>query len=459
MAVVKKVGNLLYMIRNHELSPGEGPPLDKCGPNDSTDCVFNPAATGGTTTLVFDLEEEKFVHHYASLGGTIRNCAGGLTPWGSWLSLEETFSERDGVSHGWVFDVPYDGPANGNPVKAAGRFNGEAAAVDPLTGVVYQTEDRGMSVIWKYVAPNTGDADWVPGTCERDDGSTYDCLADGGDVYYMVVTNDFAPDFVPTSNWEKANMPNATGKDMRGGFENGAKFNVGWKLMPDPEGLEGYPTQTGGGIDGAWFQRGEGAWWDDGKLFFIATSGGAARAGQIWAYDPVVEVLEMFYESPSYETVWAPDNIATRPFSGAHILCEDGGTSPKRLIGLTDDLDTFNFAENRVRLSLDDVATIDKVFPGVADNFYDTIISDSQKEEVCKAVWATPACSSGDADEIEICQEQCDAIVNSFKRSFESREWAGATFSDGWLFVNVQSPGITFAITGPWESGGFIAEE
>jgi hypothetical protein len=94
-------------------------------------------------------------------------------------------------------------------------------------------------------------------------------------------------------------------------------------------------------------------------------------------------------------------------------LCEDGGSNPKRLIGLKDG-ETFVFAENRIVLNLAEMNILEQVFPGTAENFWDTDLG-----------------------------------------SFTSREWAGATFYEDWLFVNIQSPGVTFAITGPWEAGVF----
>ena len=105
------------------------------------------------------------------------------------------------------------------------------------------------------------------------------------------------------------------------------------------------------------------------------------------------------------------DNIAISP-SGTRLLCEDGGSNPKRLIGLTADGETFTFAENNIVLTQYEMEILEGVFPGTKENFYDVALG-----------------------------------------SFTSREWAGATFWEDWLFVNIQSPGVTFAITGPWEEG------
>ena len=117
------------------------------------------------------------------------------------------------------------------------------------------------------------------------------------------------------------------------------------------------------------------------------------------------------FESPDAETLDGPDNIAVSRRGGI-LLCEDGGSDPKRLIGLTPGGAAFDFAENLIDLAPGDIDTIDAVYPGTKANFWDEPTG-----------------------------------------SYTSREWAGATFAYEWLFVNIQSPGVTFAITGPWNRG------
>lgn len=136
----------IALVRNHELRFHQagggvaGPAYDTFGKS----LVPLP---GGTTTLVLDSESLSLKRQYRTLAGTIRNCAGGTTPWGSWLSCEESVSRADGTinkDHGFVFEVPANasGLIDPVPLKAMGRFNHEAACVDPATGAVYLTEDR-----------------------------------------------------------------------------------------------------------------------------------------------------------------------------------------------------------------------------------------------------------------------------------------------------------------------------
>lgn len=376
MAVVGQRGPLLALVRNHELSAGAAP---GCITEHAT---YDPNEAGGTSNLYFNLRTGRFVSSYTSLAGTSRNCAGGPTPWGSWITCEETFhawdDRSDGYNHGYIFDVPGFGFGSAKPVRAAGRFSHEAVAVDPATGIVYETEDTGQSGFYKYVPPR-GKRCWGAHG-----------LIDGGELYALVADG-------------------VSRMDLRGGFEDGTKLKASWQKVGDPEGKSGSAFDSA--EDAAIISRGEGCWYHAGKIYFVSTSGGEAGLGQVWVYDPRREELTMLFESRSSDDVDGPDNIAISPRGGI-LLCEDGDHEPQRLIGLSRKGETFEFARNNIVLGPGDLDKVDAVYPGVRDNF----------------------ASNPEGD-------------------YSGVEWAGATFYGDWLFVNVQTPGVTFAITGPWHRG------
>lgn len=119
--------------------------------------AYDPLAGGGTTSLEIAPVTREVVRGFVSVSGTLRNCAGGPTPWQSWITCEEHFGDqRQGYQqrHGYVFDVPISAECDVPAValRALGRFVHEAVAVDPATGIVYQTEDQGQAGFYRYVA-------------------------------------------------------------------------------------------------------------------------------------------------------------------------------------------------------------------------------------------------------------------------------------------------------------------
>ena len=118
-------------------------------------------ALGGTTTLIYNIRTKELERQFLSLAGTMRNCAGGPTPWNTWISCEECVQKAEDTfetDHGYNFEVPAlaSGPVTPIPLKAMGRFYHEAVAVDARTGIVYQTEDRGDGLVYRFLPHRAG---------------------------------------------------------------------------------------------------------------------------------------------------------------------------------------------------------------------------------------------------------------------------------------------------------------
>jgi uncharacterized protein len=313
---------------------------------------------GGTTTLVFNTKAQTLEKHWLSLAGTERNCAGGITPRNTWLTCEETATvkgERFEQDHGFVFEVPVTTTptlADPKPIGAMGRFMHEACCTDPRTGIVYMTEDRHDGIIYRYVPIDPDD------------------LHAGGALEALRI--DHTPS-MDTRNWDEQK------------FKPGEPTGIRWIPLDGIDSPKDDLRYRGFNSGAARFARGEGMWWGNGGVYFVASTGGKDYDGQLWRIIPdpdgVYDKLELFIEPNDPSVLEHPDNITFAPW-GDIVACEDEN-KPPHLVGVTMGGELYRIARN--------------------------------------------------------------ATSNS--------EFAGAVFSpDGsTLFVNIQNPGFTLAITGPWK--------
>ena len=282
----------VILVRNHELTAGES----SLGGSAYDRWNGEGALAGGTTTLVYDPRSGRVEAQYRSLAGTIRNCAGGTTPWRTWLSCEEDVSNAGGPlgqSHGWVFEVPAElrGRAAPVPLTGLGRFNHEAAAVDPATGIVYLTEDRSDGLFYRFVPSE-------PGRLAQGGQLQALAMVDGRDSSRNWTGVQFVPHEPAPVRWIDLDQVDSPEDDLRKrGYANGALL----------------------------FARGEGIHMGQGELYFTCTSGGGAKLGQVMRYRPSSTdggTIELFFESASPDQFHYGDNLTVGP-SGHLFVCED----------------------------------------------------------------------------------------------------------------------------------------
>lgn len=344
MAAFPGSGNRTILIRNHEINVGADGSDGPFGEDNSLlselrlEALYDAGTDGapclgGTTTLVYDTERRRLESQHLSLIGTVRNCAGGPTPWNSWITCEETTitaGDSAAKDHGYNFEVPAtEDEKLARPValKSMGRFNHEAVAVDPASGIVYETEDRHDGLIYRFLPDVKGH------------------LAEGGRLQALTIRGRPSLD---TRNWEEQVVKPREG------------LGVEWIDLEDVEAPDDDLRHRGFAAGAARFARGEGMWYGNDAIYFACTNGGAAQTGQVWRYTPspiegtALEDmqpgrLELFIEPNDSDLVEHCDNVTVTPW-GDLLLCEDG-PEEQFLVGVTRDGSLYKFGRNAVSYS------------------------------------------------------------------------------------------------------------
>jgi len=334
MGAVDLGSGRVALIRNHELGPGAhgaGPTGGKAelqariSGSRFYDGQGGLAHPGGTTTIIYDYVAGRVVSSHLSLAGTIRNCSGGVTPWGSWLSCEESLHVGD-LPHGWIFEVPADarGLVDPVPLMALGRFNHEAAVVFPGTNIVYMTEDREDGLLYRFVPDSRPP------------------FFEGGQLQAL----GFVDQPADTRNWSERNFAEGSSRDVR------------WINLEGADSAIDDLRLRGRAAGAAIFARGEGIHLGTGELYFTCTSGGPGRFGQIMRYVPSAQEgtsneaaqpgrLQLFSESDDAKLFNYADNIAVSPLNQL-IVCEDKGEQDpiNHLKGITPEGLVYTIARN-----------------------------------------------------------------------------------------------------------------
>lgn len=301
----------IILVRNHEVSAAS--PSVQSSP--AAKHAYDLATGGGTTTIWLN-EALEVTKHHLSLTGTMRNCSGGITPWETWISSEEPGSRGWFIEkrHGYNFEVnPLNPLQSAEPLKAMGRFNHEAVAVDTASGIAYETEDNSNGCFYRF----------IPNELEH--------FEKGGVLQALK--------FVDENIRHTSEHP----------LELHKPYPCVWVTVDEPDPDENTVAKQAQEKGAAVFVRGEGIVAHSDGIYFSCTTGGKAKLGQFFKYIPDPNndsgTIELVYESTEKGVIEKPDNITLNEW-GDLIICEDNGLDTQCLIGLTPQGKVYYIASN-----------------------------------------------------------------------------------------------------------------